>query len=270
MNNRPLISVIIPCYNAEKFVEKSVRSIMEQTYNNLEIILINDCSTDNTEFILQQLALEDKRIVYIKNDHNLKLPKTLNKGIALAQGEYIARMDADDIAVPERLETQMNFMLNNPEIDLVGTNLKHLDEHDNFTGYASAQPTEHKDIVKQLAWKCTIVHPSILAKKSLFTELNGFDESIVYAEDYELWIRAYLAGKKFANLAEPLLHYRIHQKQMTSNTFNSSHAKIIRAFLYQGFKKSGRFGFIFGMFVQTPFFYYLINATENLRQRLRK
>ena len=99
--NNPLVSVIIPCYNAEKYVESAIRSIMNQTYKNLEIIITDDCSTDDTLEILQKLAKEDSRIKLYKNETNLKIVKTLNNMISQANGKYIARMDADDISLLE-------------------------------------------------------------------------------------------------------------------------------------------------------------------------
>ncbi|MDE3946029.1 glycosyltransferase family 2 protein, partial [Glaesserella parasuis] len=147
MTSLPLVSVIIPCYNAENFVESAVRSIMEQTYSNLEIIVINDCSSDNTGEILKRLAEEDPRIKYIENEQNLKLPKTLNKGINLAKGDYIARMDSDDISLPVRLEKQVEFMLSNKNIDIVGCNMQHMDVYSRRLLYRSHMSTEHNDII---------------------------------------------------------------------------------------------------------------------------
>lgn len=266
----PLVSVIIPCYNAEKFVEKSVYSIMQQTYKNLEIIVIDDCSTDSTSKILDKLSREDDRIVYIQNEKNLKLAKTLNKGIALANGNYIARMDADDISDQNRIEKQVCFMEKNDDIDIVGTNLQHIDHNGTYLPYQSSFPLTHTYITNKLAWKATLAHPSILAKKSFFTELNGFDESLLYAEDYELWIRAWLYGKRFANLSEPLLLYRIHNSQMTDSSFNKNNAKIISGFLYKFFIKTRNIKFIFGCLLQTKISFFLIRKTSFIRQYFRK
>ena len=126
--NSPLVSVIIPCYNAENYVEEAVRSIMTQTYKNLEIIVTDDCSTDNTLKVLRNLAVEDSRIKIIENKENLKIVKSLNNMINIAQGKYIARMDADDISFPERIEKQLAFMDANPEYGLCGTNALCIDE----------------------------------------------------------------------------------------------------------------------------------------------
>lgn len=269
MNTEPLVSVIIPCYNAEKFVEKAVRSIMRQTYRNLEIIVINDCSKDRTGIILKALADEDDRIRLVENEVNLKLPKTLNKGIALSKGEYIARMDADDISLPERIEKQIRI-IDQCNVDIVGCNAQYIDEEDNLKDYRTYFPLEHKDIIHKMAWKSVLVHPSVLAKKSFFVDLGGFNENLSYAEDYELWIKGSVLNKKFANLGEMLLYYRVHNTQMTSHTFNRKHAKIIRRFLLRYFLETGNIYYLFGILVQTKLFYSIIQTTSSFRNRFKK
>ena len=270
MNKKnPLISVIIPCYNTEKFVEQAVRSIMEQSYRNLEIIVINDCSKDHTGEILKKLAQEDSRIVYIENEVNLKLPKTLNKGIGLAKGEYIARMDADDISLINRIEKQIRFMLIHNDIDLIGSNMQKIDENNNLKSCRSYNPLSLQKINKQMAWKCVLVHPSILAKKSFFVELNGYNEELSYAEDYDLWIRAILAKKKIANMPDILLKYRIHNNQMSDVRYNPKNAAVIRKFLFKYFLRTKNIYFLFGCLLNTRFFYNLIKNTSNVRQKLK-
>ena len=118
-----LVSVIIPCYNAEKTIEKALDSIINQTYRNLEIITIDDGSTDRTPGILNSYSARDKRVKVVRNERNIKLIETLNKGIGLASGEYIVRMDADDIAVPERIEKEFHF-LKEGNYDLVSGGIK--------------------------------------------------------------------------------------------------------------------------------------------------
>ena len=113
-----LISIILPAYNAEKYLKEAIDSILAQTYTNFELIVINDGSTDKTEEII--LSYQDSRIRYIKNEKNLKLIRTLNKGIGLAKGKYIARMDADDISLPHRLKEEVEFMEAHPNIGEIG------------------------------------------------------------------------------------------------------------------------------------------------------
>lgn len=268
MSSNPLISVIIPCYNAEKFVEKAVRSIMEQTYTNLEIICINDCSIDKTGEILQKLAKEDNRIVYVKNEINLKLSKTLNKGIALAKGEYIARMDADDIALHQRLELQMDFLLKNTDVDLVGANVQYIDERDKEIDIVSNLKREHNEIVKKLPWKSEFYHPTILAKKSLFLDLDNYI-IIEYGEDYDLWVRAWFKNKKMMNLDDVLLYYRIHSGQMTDTVFNQKNAACIQRLRWQYFLNSGNIKFLFGIILQTEIIYYFMHYYISLKKYLK-
>lgn len=266
---RPLISVIIPCYNAEKFVEKAVRSIMEQSYSNLEIIVINDCSNDNTANILKGLAKEDNRIKYIENDKNLKLPKTLNKAISLSTGEYIARMDADDISLPTRLEKQIQYMLDNPKVDIIGMNMQYINENDEPMSKVTDVPIEHRSITNKLPLRSSLCHPTILAKKSFFIDLEGYLD-LYYAEDYELWIRGWLQGKIFHNLKEIGLYYRYHSAQMTGITYNSKNADSVKSFLLNYFKITKDFRFLLGYMLQTYLGYQFIKIFSYLKNRKGK
>lgn len=268
MMRNPLVSVIIPCYNCEKFVEKAVRSIMAQTYSNLEIIVINDCSNDNTRNILLELQQEDNRIIYVENEFNMRLPKTLNKGIAISRGEYIARMDADDISLNSRIETQINFLLKNRDIDMISANYRVMDEFDNITSISSSLPTEHNSIINRLSWQSPFAHPLVIGKRSFFNNLGGYDENINYAEDYEMWIRAWLAGYKFANINEVLLYYRYHNNQMTDKKFNNYNARNIRRFLWKYFIKEKNIKFLIGFFLHFKVPFHIIRMLVIFRRKL--
>lgn len=269
MVDQPLISVIIPCYNAENYVEEAVRSIMSQTYKNLEIICINDCSTDNTVSILGLLAEEDSRVVVYKNDKNLKVSKTFNKGLQCAKGLYIARMDADDIALPNRLERQINFLLKNSKVDVVGSNIQSIDAKGNRNNYHSKVPLEHDEIIEKLYYKCCMMNPSILAKKSFFLDLGGYRD-IDFGEDYDLWIRSTLSGKILHNLEDILLLYRSHDNNLTNKAYSSKHAIIIQRFLFEHMLASRKPKFILGIIVQTYFFYHFIHKTSKIRFHFKK
>ncbi len=260
----PLVSIILPCYNAEKYIEEALNSIITQSYTNLEIIVINDCSSDNTRELLSTFE-KDPRVIIIDNEVNLKLPNTLNKAIKVAKGEYIARMDADDIALPDRIEKQVAFLLDNPSIDIVGTNTQYIDSNGNDLPIDTRKPLEHSKIVGKLPWKSTLNHPTIVAKKSFFSDLGGF-KNISYGEDYELWIRGWLAGKKFANLPEKLLRYRMHDKQMTATSYNASNARCIRGFLFKFFLSTLDVRFLFGCLLQTKLMQSLIKSTYSIRK----
>ncbi len=203
--NTPMISVVMPVYNGEKYLREAIDSILNQTYTDFEFIILNDGSTDRTEEII--LSYSDPRIVYVNNEKNLQIVKTLNKGIGLAKGEYVARMDADDISLPERFEKQIALMISRPDIDVCGTWYKTFGEK----GYLQKLPTQDEQIKVDLLFYTSLAHPSVMMKKSIFDQ-HKYPENFPKAEDYALWIG--LAGKfKFANIPESLLHYRLHPKQ---------------------------------------------------------
>jgi len=216
MQNIPLVSVLLPCYNTEQYVEETIDSLLGQTYSNFEIVAINDCSTDSTLDILNRLAQKDDRIKVFSNENNLKLIKTLNKGVGLCRGEFIARMDADDIALPERLEKEVRFLQENPDHDIVSTQFatfrtgsKKLSPHSN--------PTKNEELKAYLLFKSGICHPASMMRKRLFTELNlSFEEEYLHVEDYALWSKA-IYKTKLGNIGgEPLLLYRVHKSQVSS------------------------------------------------------
>jgi len=216
MQNSPLVSVLLPCYNVEKYVEETFDSLLNQTYTNFEIVAINDCSTDSTLKILNGLAEKDKRIKIYNNESNLKLIKTLNRGIDLCRGEYIARMDADDIAMPERLEKEVNFLEENKDYDIVSTQFATFRTGSSKTDL-HFNPLKYEELQSYLIFKSGICHPASMMRKRLFTELGlRFDEEYLHVEDYALWSKA-LYVTKLANLGgEPLLLYRVHGSQISS------------------------------------------------------
>lgn len=213
--NSPLVSVIIPCYNAEKYVEEAVRSIMNQSYKNLEIIVTDDCSTDNTLQLLKNLANEDNRIKIIENNENLKIVKSLNNMIRIAHGKYIARMDADDVSLPERIEKQVRFMEENPVYGVCGTNAWHIDERGHTIGKSNL-PITHEDNQFYLVYYSTLYHPTIMVRSDIYKK-NFYSDVFLYAEDYELWCRlVFKENIKVVNLVEKLFKYRVFQTQSSS------------------------------------------------------
>lgn len=227
--NNPLVSVIIPCYNAEKYVEEAVRSIMTQTYKNIEILVTEDCSTDNTLKILKNLEKEDSRIKVIQNKKNLKIVKSLNNMINIAQGKYIARMDADDISLPERIEKQVRFMEENPEYGVCGTNAWHIDER-GYTIGKSNLPITYEDNKFYLVYYSTLYHPTIMLRSDIYKK-NFYSDVFLYAEDYELWCRlVFKENIKVINLVERLFKYRIFQTQSSSVYHNKQIAASSKIF----------------------------------------
>jgi glycosyltransferase involved in cell wall biosynthesis len=204
-SENPLVSVVISCYNAEKYVEIAVQSIINQTYKNLEIFITDDCSTDSTYILLEKLAAKDGRIVLLRNEKNLKLAKSLNNMIALAKGKYIARMDADDISMPKRIEKQVAVLEKYPEYAMCGTNAWVIDEKGKrIRQFKKPLSNEELNIAKYCT--CPFCHPSVLIKTVIFKTFK-YNEEFDVAQDYELWFRI-LSQYKAMNIAEYLLEYR--------------------------------------------------------------
>lgn len=202
----PKISVIMSVYNGEKFLEEAVLSVLNQTYKDFEFIIIDDGSTDSSLEMLGGFEKKDERIRLVSRK-NKGLTPSLNEGIKLAQGEYIARMDGDDISMPERFEKQLDFLEKNKEIALCGTWAINIDENGNEIGEYKT-PTTHKEIKKMILFHNPFIHPSVMIRKSVFEKVGLYSEHFKHIEDYELWTRV-LAHFKTANIQEFLLKYRI-------------------------------------------------------------
>lgn len=218
--NSPIISVVMPVYNGEKYLKESIESILNQTFTDFEFIIVNDGSTDKTEEIV--LSYDDDRIRYVKNETNLQIVKTLNKGIALAKGKYIARMDADDISLPERFAKQVAFMDDNKDIDVCGCHLKVFGKQSFIQKY----PVTHEKIKPTLLFYCALPHPGVLIRCGFFKN-QAYNLEYQKAEDYHLWASNMMA-RKYANIPEVLVHYRIHQNQ-SSEKYSKEQAKLTSA-----------------------------------------
>lgn len=199
------ITVGLPFYNNEKTLEIAIKSIIQQTFKNWELILIDDGSVDDSLAIAEKMASIDERISLISDGKNKGLVHRLNQIIDIAQGDYIARMDADDIMLPERLEKQFAVFISNSKIDIVATAAFTIDENDNPIGIRDTEDIifkSKKDIFK----KALLIHPSILVKKEWYKS-NRYDKEYIRAEDFELWCRTF-SYTKFFRITEPLLLYR--------------------------------------------------------------
>lgn len=205
------ISVLLPVYNAEKYIDQSIQSILNQTYTNFELLIIDDGSTDNSLSVIQ--CFDDTRIKIIQNKKNLGLIKTLNKGIDLAQGKYIARMDADDIAMPNRLEKQIAFLENKPQYALVGTQANFI-FGDKLSKALFNMETKSEVLPVLSLFTCPFIHPSVMIRTDVLKAFR-YDENFRTAEDFELWTRI-LKKYPCANLPESLLQYRIHDNNIST------------------------------------------------------
>lgn len=184
----PKVSIILPVYNGEKYLGESMESILAQTYNNFELLIINDGSKDGSLSIIKKY--KDKRIkVYTQK--NQGLAATLNRGIKLAKGEYLARQDQDDLSLPSRLDKQVNYLNNNPRCGLVGTWSEIINENGTTTGYYHRHPAENDILKIELLFDNPFVHSSVMLRKDVFKKVNGYATNNNWQppEDYELWSR---------------------------------------------------------------------------------
>lgn len=206
--DKPIVSIIMGIYNCEKTLDKAIESILNQTYTNWELIMCDDCSSDNTYKIAKSYEKKyPDKIKVIKNDTNITLAPTLNKCIQLVSGKYIARQDGDDISHKERLEKEVEFLEKYEEYDLVGTNMISFDESgEKGVHKLKTQPTK-LDLLK---YGPTFAHATIMIKTNIMKNLNGYCEEwyAKQAEDYELWSRFFLNNYKGYNLNENLYYVK--------------------------------------------------------------
>lgn len=208
----PLVTVLMPVYNAEKFLSASIDSILEQSFKDFELLIINDGSKDKTEKIIKSFS--DTRIRYVLNDQNMGMADTLNLGIQLAKGKYIARMDADDISLPERLKKQVTFMESHPDHGMVGTLYANMTDAGKIYEIA-AMVQDNEEINPGLVTLCTFCHGSVMFRKSVLIQNNlEYRKEFDPFDDYELWTRIRTVTK-LANIPEVLYLYRINPVGMT-------------------------------------------------------
>lgn len=231
----PLVSVVMPVHNGGKFVEEAVESILTQTLPDFEFIIINDGSTDDTSVLLNRYARADSR-VRIYNQAKLGLIASLNKGCSVAVGKYIARMDADDVAFPDRFERQVGFLERHPEIAVLGAAAEVIDANGKRIGEIR-HPTDDREIDKALLNSCCFAHPTIMMRKEVFRAVGGYVKTFVDAEDYDLWLR--IAERyKLANLPEPVLRYRFHTNQVSVVNIKQQVLSILGAQVAAKFRRS--------------------------------
>lgn len=201
----PLVSVIMGIYNCESFLSNAIESVLGQSYTNWELIMCDDCSSDDTLLVARRFQEEHDNITVVSNKSNMRLAYCLNKCLAVARGEYVARMDADDICLPYRFERQVSFLSEHPEYDVVGSAVIPFDEDgEKAVRFAIKEPG-----VRDLIKSTTFYHPSIMMKKSVYDALGGYlvTKRTQKGQDIDLWFRFFAQGYSGYNLPEPLLKY---------------------------------------------------------------
>ena len=204
----PKVSVIMPAYNAEKYIKEAIDSILGQTFRDFELIVLNDCSRDHTESVIR--SYDDPRIVYVRNEQNMGVARTLNRGLELAKGEYIARMDADDIALPERFAVQLDYLERNPDTAVVASAVELFGAQDGVRVFSATSEKLKADLL----YANCFAHPSVMMRTAMIRELGGYDGSFEGVEDYHLWVCA-VQKYRIASVEQVLLRYRIHPSQVT-------------------------------------------------------
>lgn len=210
LDDTPVISVLMPVYNGERFLKGAIESVLRQTYSHFEFIIIDDGSTDHTAAIIADYR--DSRIRPFRNQSNLGLIASLNKGLDLARGKYIARMDSDDMCYPRRFERQLAFMEQNPDVGICGTWVRTLG-----TGWPQTRryPTNPDDVRSMLVFHSALAHPTVLMRAGAIRDCGlRYEDEFRHAEDYAFWVKAARCFK-LANIPEILLGYRVHASQVT-------------------------------------------------------
>ncbi len=221
----PVVSVLLPVYNGARFIREAVTSICNQQFADFEIIVVDDGSTDATVEILESVA--DPRLVILRQKRNSGIVPTLNAGLARCRGKYVARMDADDIAVPSRLGVQVAYFEQHPEVGVVDCVQEIVDEKGQPVGRTNSSIVEASDILRTLPKLNCLGHPSVMVRTEL---LQKYSYRQVPYEDYDLWLRMAYDGIGIFKLKDRLLHFRSHESSITgSDAVNTKHfLKIIQ------------------------------------------
>nr|WP_315203238.1 glycosyltransferase family A protein [uncultured Albidiferax sp.] len=211
-----LISVIMAVHNGGEYIAPAVESVLNQTHKNLELIVFDDASTDGTGDLLEELSVLDNRLIVVRNKKNSGLAVSLNSALDIAKGDFIARMDGDDIASLDRMEKQYKFLVNNSEFVIVGSDVQCFDASIQKWKY----PKTDGWCYGRMFFSPPFAHPAVMVRRSVFFQNNiKYDPRFKKSQDYDLWERIHALGK-MANLPEFLLNYRVHDMQASQSTRN--------------------------------------------------
>ena len=238
----PLVSIGMPIFNSEKTLKAAINSILNQTYSNWELILIDDGSKDRTLSVAK--SFNDSRIKVISDGLNLKLPHRLNQIITISKGKYFARMDGDDVSYPDRLQTQVEYLENHPNVDILGTQILIFDDDGNPRG-KSALTQSHQEICCRPWAGFSLAHPTWMGKLEWFSA-HKYREEAIRMEDYDLLLRTYKSSR-FACLPQILLGYRVASLSLKNNLtarYNIAIALLEKTFVDKNYL------FAFGVFEQ--------------------
>lgn len=223
----------MPVYNGAQYLQKAIDSILDQTYKDFEFIIVDDGSTDNSAAIIARNAAKDKRIVFMQNERNSGICVTLNNGLERAKGEYIVRMDCDDISLPERIARQVEFMDTHPNVGVAGCHVETFNNERPDNNSIHDSDTDPHECRAGLLFATCVAHPAVIIRKSVLTRHHlRYDDYFRGMEDYHLWWQI-AKHSEITNVPFLLLRYRIHAKQVTQTQVNEDFIRRQREFLVQ-------------------------------------
>ncbi len=223
------ITVLMSVYNGMPYLQDAIDGILKQTFTDFKFLIFDDASTDGTGQLLAQYALQDPRIEIVTNDLNYGLGANLARGVEMAQTPWIARMDADDIAVPNRLELQLEYVSKHHDVSILGGYAIDIDNQGNIISTRKV-PTSHQKI-KQLVWTNPFIHGTVFFKRESILQVGSYSRQLPKRQDYQLWFRCAKANLQFANLSTPLIYYRF-----TDNTLQRNNWKVALTHLVIGWQ----------------------------------
>ena len=222
MKKNPFITVFTPNYNGSKYISETIESVIKQSYTNFEYIIIDDHSTDNSWQIIQKYAKKDQRIKTFRNTRNLQIVKNRNCGFqhSSPEAKYFAIIDSDDISLPDRLETQVDFLENNPEYGLIGSNIIIINENSEIIGFRKF-PLKDNEIHNVITRFNPIAQSSVLLRKIVIEQIGFYHNRWEVCQDYDYWLRVGISWK-LANIERPLIKYRFSKTQVKVTNFKES------------------------------------------------
>lgn len=258
------VSVILPIYNSEKYIKDALGSILNQTFEEFEVLAIYDNGTiDNTPEILSEYSKVDNRVIPINIGDKIGIVNALNYGIKKAKGQYIARMDADDICYKERFEKQIKFLDKYIDVDVVGTSIEIFGDIDNesklyneewFNKQFDFNSFEETETI--FLRGCAIAHPTAMIRKDRIVKIGGYREEYKESEDYDLWMRIIKTGGKIAKLKDRLLKYRMHQESKTNKSYTIDQYRLAK------YVMSLRCDYIKNKYIDREMKYIIFGANE--------
>lgn len=210
---RVTLTIIMPAYNASHYINHTIKAIIDQTFPDWRLIVIDDCSSDDTATIVTNWQMQDARVQLVCNDTNMKVARTMNKGIALIDSEYFARIDADDVPIPSHFEKIIAYLEKNQNVGFCGSQVMTIDENGNFRRKWNYE-TDVEWVKISSVFACPFLQSAVIMRTDVIRSIGGYREDMELVEDYELWLRA-LREHDGANIPDYTMQYRIHSSNMS-------------------------------------------------------